>query len=194
MQRLQSVWVLCAAIISTTFVLAAPALAGENKFVFVPQSDSPGNDYLRVDNSSFEDCSRRCDAQSACNAFTYNRLRGVCFLKRSANASTTFYASATTGIKLSPSELALPPTHTGNPGAYFIIIPRADSPGNDYFKITLFTVEECQHSCEADKECNAFTYNQAKSACFLKRATTQWINFYAFATTGIKLATSPSAQ
>ena len=193
MQQLQPMLVLRVAIISTPLVLAAPALAGENKFVFVPQSDSPGNDYLRVDNSSFDDCARRCDAQVACNAFTYNRIRGVCFLKRSANASTTFYASGITGIKLSPSELA-PSTHTGNAGTSFVIIARADSPGNDYFKMTLFTVEECQHSCEADKECNAFTYNQAKSECFLKRAATQWIHFYALATTGLKLASSPSAQ
>ena len=36
-----------AAIISTALILAAPASAGDNKFVFAPQSDSPGNDYQR---------------------------------------------------------------------------------------------------------------------------------------------------
>ena len=119
MQHVQPVSVLCAAIISTALVLAAPGMARESSFVFVPRADSPGNDYLRVDNSSFEDCGRRCDAESECNAFTYNQRKGVCFLKHSANPVTTFYAFAVTGIKLAPSGPATP---------YFITIPRADSP------------------------------------------------------------------
>jgi mono/diheme cytochrome c family protein len=185
-QRDQLGHVVVAAIISTACILAAPALAGENKFVFAPRADSPGNDLLRVDNSSFEDCARRCDAESACNAFTYNRRNGVCFLKHSANRVLTFYALATTGVKLSPSGLVT--ATQGDTRSYFVIIPRADSPGNDYFRITLFTLEECQHSCEADKECNAFTYNQAHNVCFFKRAANQWTKFYAWAITGIKLS------
>ena len=92
-------------IISATLVLASSAMAGESKFVFVPQADSPGNDYLRVENSSLEDCEHRCDALSECNAFTYNQLHSVCSLKRSAHRMTEFYAFAITGIRLSPSVL-----------------------------------------------------------------------------------------
>jgi cytochrome c len=186
MQRDQSGRVVFAAIISTALVLAAPAVAGENKFAFVPRADSPGNDLLRVNNSSFEDCARRCDVESDCNAFTYNQRQGACFLKRSANKAIAFYAFAITGLKLSPSGLVTAPQ--ADTGSYFVLIPRADSPGNDYFRVTLFTAEDCQHSCEADKECNAFTYNQAQSVCFLKRAADQWTKFYAWAITGIKLS------
>jgi mono/diheme cytochrome c family protein len=171
---------------STACILAAPALAGENKFVFIPRADSPGNDLRRVDNSSFEDCARRCDAESACNSFTHGR-NGVCFLKSSANGALTFYALAITGVKLFPSGLV---TATQGDATNFVIIPRADSPGNDYFRITLFTLEECQHSCAADKQCNAFTYNEARNVCFFKRAANQWTKFYAWATTGIKLSSS----
>jgi mono/diheme cytochrome c family protein len=175
-----------AAIISTALMSATPAVAGENKFVFVPRADSPGSDLLRVDNSSFEDCVRRCDAESDCNAFTYNQRHDACFLKRSVNRDIAFYAFAITGVKLSRSG---PVTATQNDtGSDFVIMPRADSPGNDYFKVTLFTFEECQHSCEADKECNAFTYNQARSVCLFKRAANQWISFHAWASTGIKLS------
>ena len=174
MKRDQPGRVVFAAIISTALMLAAPAVAGENKFVFVPRADSPGNDLLRVSNSSFEDCARRCGAESACNAFTYNQRNGVCFLKRFANREIAFYAFAVTGLKLSPSGLVTAPQ--GHTGSYFVMIPRADSPGNDYFRVTLFTVQDCQHSCDADKECNAFTYNQAQSVCFLKRATSQWLS------------------
>jgi mono/diheme cytochrome c family protein len=184
MQRDQAGRGVFAAIISTALILAAPAVAGENKFVFVPRADSPGNDLLRVGNSSFEDCARRCGAESACNAFTYNQRNGVCFLKRFANREIAFYAFAVTGLKLSPSGGVTAPQ--GHSGSYFVMIPRADSPGNDYFRVTLFTVQDCQHSCDADKECNAFTYNQAQSVCFLKRATSQWTSFHAWAITGIK--------
>jgi hypothetical protein len=106
-------------------MLAAPALAGENKFVFVPRADSPGNDYLRVENSSLEECERRCDAQIECNAFTYNQLDSVCFLKRSANRVTTFYVFAITGIRLSPS--VRPTASDSGSGISFVILSQVDS-------------------------------------------------------------------
>ena len=175
-----------AAIISTTLMVTAPALAGENKFVFVPRTDSPGNDLRRVHNSSFEDCARRCEAENDCNTFTYNQRHGACFLKRSANRELAFYAFAITGLKLSPSGLVTAPqSDTEN---HFVIIPRTDSPGKDYFRITLFTLKDCQRNCEADKKCHAFSYNQARSVCRFKRAANQWIKFYAWATTGVRLS------
>jgi mono/diheme cytochrome c family protein len=188
MQLDQLGYVVFALIISTACILAAPALAGGKKFVFVPRADSPGNDLRRVANASFENCAKRCETESACNAFTYNRLNGDCFLKRSAIKALTFYALAITGVKRSPSGLVT--STQGDTASYFVIIPRADSPGNDYFRITLFTFEECQHSCEVDKECNAFTYNQARSVCFLKRDATQWTRFHSWAVTGIKLSSA----
>jgi hypothetical protein len=184
--------VLRAALITTNVMLAAPALADQNKFVFVPQSDSPGNDYLRVENSSFEDCAQRCDAQSQCNAFTYNQLHSVCFLKLAANRATTFYALAITGVKLSPSVQPIGGAPRG--GASFVMLSQADSPGNDYSRIDNFDMEECRRSCEADDGCNAFTYNLAKGVCLLKRAANQWTNFYAWAITGIKLSSPPEEK
>jgi hypothetical protein len=174
-----------AAIVASTLMLAAPALA-ENKFVFVPGTDSPGNDYSRVDNSSFEDCAQKCDAQSECNAFTYNQLHSVCFLKLSANRAAAFYAFGITGVKLSPS--VQPTAGASGSGPSFVMLPQADSPGNDYSRIEHFSLEECRSSCETDDGCNAFTYNSARGVCFLKRAANQWTNFSAWAITGLKLS------
>jgi hypothetical protein len=188
MQAVQPMKVLCAAIISTTCMLAAPAMAGENKFVFVSRADSPGNDLLRVENSSFEDCERRCDGHSECNAFTYNQRHGVCFLKYAANRQLTFYAFATTGVRLSPS---VPPTASASgTGPSIVILPQADSPGNDYSQIHL-SLEECRRKCEADARCEAYSYNLARGVCFLKRAANQWTSFYAWGITGIKLSPPP---
>jgi PAN domain len=50
-----------------------------------------------------EDCQRSCEADKACNAFTYKQARNVCFLKGFANQWTSCYPWATTGIKLSPA-------------------------------------------------------------------------------------------
>ena len=198
MQHIRPLCVVCAAIISTAFMLlAAPARASENRFVFVPQADSPGNDYLRVEPSSLEECERRCDEESACNAFTYNQRHGVCFLKRSANRFTKFYAFAVTGIKLSPSveSTNVGPNHSAgsaDASSSFLIFPQADSPGNDYSRIDRSSYEKCRDSCQADNECNAFTYNHAHSVCFLKRAPNQRPTFYAWAITGIKQRVTPS--
>src|SRR5262245_29753280 len=171
MQRVRS-FLICTAIISTKLMVAAPAFAAANNFVLVTQSDSPGNDYLRLENSSFADCAQRCDAQSQCNAFTYNRLHSECFLKLSANRTTTFYAFGITGIKLSPS--VQPTAAASGGGASFVMLPQADSPGKDHSRIENSSLEDCRRSCGADDQCTAFTYNLARGACFLKRAASQW--------------------
>jgi S1-C subfamily serine protease len=192
MWHVQPVYALRTVIILTASMLAAPGFAGENRFVFVPQADFPGNDLLKLDNSSFEDCKRRCDAQSDCNAFTYNQRYSVCFLKYAANRLTNFYAFAITGIRLSPSMLPTAGASRSG-GSSFVLISQADSVGNDYSRIDHFSFEECRSSCAADDGCNAFTYNHARGVCFLKDAPNQWTTFYAWATTGIKLS-SPKEE
>ena len=106
MQRLRAVLVTCVLAISITLVPARQAMAQSpgNGFVFVPQADSPGNDYSRIDNFSFDECQHSCDGDTACNAFTYNQVHGVCFLKTAANQWTKFYTWAITGIKLPACE------------------------------------------------------------------------------------------
>src|SRR5262245_45100845 len=187
MRRVKAICVLRATIISIALFLAAPASAGDHKFVFAPQSDSPGNDYSTVENSSFEDCAQKCDVQNQCNAFTFNQLHSECFLKLSANRATTFYAFAITGVKLSPS--MQPTAGASGSRASFVMLSQTDSPGNDYSQLKDSSVEECRSSCDADDECHAFGYNLARGECFLKRATNQWTNFYAWGITGVKLST-----
>lgn len=174
------------AIIVTAALLGLPAMAGEEKFVFVPRSDSPGNDYLRVENSSFEACARKCDAEGACNAFTYNELDGVCFLKLSAQPVISFHAFAATGVKIAPT-VRPAGSEPGSVGS-FVILSQADSPGNDYSRMDGSSYEDCRTGCEGDEGCKAFTYNHARGVCFLKRAANQWTSFHAWATTGIKLS------
>ena len=104
MQRAQAAFVtfLVASIAS---MLAAPAVAGYSSFVFVPQADSPGNDYKRIGSLSFDECVNKCDADTACNAFTYNELKRICFLKSAAAQWTILTLGAITGIRLSPFSL-----------------------------------------------------------------------------------------
>jgi alpha-2-macroglobulin len=102
MQHLRAVLVTCMATISITFVVAAPAMAGYKMFVFAQQADSPGNDYSRIDHFSFDECEHSCETDTACNAFTYNQIKGVCFLKSAAAQWTMVTLGAITGIKLSP--------------------------------------------------------------------------------------------
>jgi hypothetical protein len=97
----------CAVAILIAFVNIDSAMASQSMFVFVQQADSPGNDYSRIDHSSFEKCELSCERDMACNAFTYNQIKGECFLKKAPAQWTTIRLGAITGIKLSP--LQLPP-------------------------------------------------------------------------------------
>lgn len=90
------------AVFSVALIFVSPAVANQSLFVFVPHADSPGNDYSKINHSSFEECQTSCETDTACNAFTYNQAQNVCFLKRAASQWTTFYAFGITGIKLSP--------------------------------------------------------------------------------------------
>jgi hypothetical protein len=178
----------CAAIIAIVLISAMVASASESNFVVVPRADSPEHDYQRLENSSLEECERKCDAQKECNAFTYNQIHRSCFLKAWANSQLTFSAVATTGVKLFPS--VRPGGIPGN-GTSLIVLSQADSPGNDYSRIDHFSLEECRNSCETDEGCNAFTYNQARGVCFLKRSASQSTNFHPWAIAGIKLSSRP---
>ena len=104
MHHLQAVFVTCV-VVSITSMLAPPAMAGYGSFVFVPQADSPGNDYKRIGGLSFDECVHSCDADTACNAFTYNQLKRICFLKSAAAQWTILSLGAITGIRLSPFSL-----------------------------------------------------------------------------------------
>ena len=73
----------------------------------------------------------------------------------------------------------------------FVFVSQADSPGNDYSKTVHSTFEKCVLSCERDTQCNAFTYNQIKSECFLKTAPAQWTVIRLGAITGIRLSPLP---
>jgi hypothetical protein len=106
--------------LATTGVKRAPSLrpAGNapgvgSAFVMLSQADSPGNDYARLGDASFEECQGKCERDEGCHAFTYNHTRGACFLKREANRSTSFHAWTTTGIKL----LSMPKAATESEGA-----------------------------------------------------------------------------
>lgn len=102
MHQFRAILVTCGVAISVTFLIPEQALAAEKMFVFVPQADSPGNDYSRIDHSSFEKCELSCERDVGCNAFTYNQIKGECFLKRAPAQWTIITLGAITGIKLSP--------------------------------------------------------------------------------------------
>jgi len=104
MQDLQAVFVTSVVVVITS-MLVASAMAGYSNFVFAAQADSPGNDYKRVAGLSFDQCVTACDADTDCNAFTYNELKGICFLKSAAAQWTILRVGAITGIKLSPLSL-----------------------------------------------------------------------------------------
>jgi PAN domain len=106
MHQVQAVLAKCVITISIMLVIPEQATALERLFVFVQQADSPGNDYSRINNSTFEKCELSCERDIECNAFTYNQIRGECFLKKAPAQWTTIRPGAITGIRLSPIQLS----------------------------------------------------------------------------------------
>jgi hypothetical protein len=47
--------------------------------------DQPGSDFANFPTRGSGECLERCDAESRCVAFTYNRSTGYCYLKDRSN-------------------------------------------------------------------------------------------------------------
>jgi hypothetical protein len=108
-------------------------------------------------------CQARCDANSACKAWTFVKpgiqhpIRGRCWLKSAVPAARSS-GCCTSGVK----------------GVAYGV----DRPGSDYLKHTPARddVALCKASCDADTQCKAWTYVKpgfqgTRSQCYLKNRT-----------------------
>jgi len=138
------------------------------------EEDAPGYDYQRFDPPTLSYCQNRCAADSQCKAFTYNRVRHVCFLKYKAGFPLRPHSEAITGRKTGSNR--------------FSIRRNRDAPGYDYARIDPPTLSDCESQCGADPQCRAFSYNFTKNVCFLKFRGDIPLIRHAEAITGVKVS------
>lgn len=116
---------------------------------------------MPVRNVSLDDCEASCQANSSCEAYTYNLARKACFLK-SGGRTVLSNALSVTGYKAElESSLIKSP---------FTIMERTDIPGGDYRKLSLTDFSDCLRACESDRSCEAFTFVKKMSVCWLKNS------------------------
>jgi hypothetical protein len=133
-------------------------------FVEVEGMDFPGaaaDLYFRRD-ISYAACQDICRADSRCRAYTYNVVRSACFIK-SRIADEVPYPGAISGYV---------PGTPRPPGADsrgdFDQSPNTDLPGGDIGQAVGVTYDQCLNLCRLNANCQAYTYNVGKMACFIK--------------------------
>jgi S1-C subfamily serine protease len=156
-------------------VLSLQSASGDvEQFTMHLEEDAPGYDYARIDPPSLSYCQSRCSADSQCKAFTYNRIKRVCFLKYNAGFPLRPHGEAITGRKIR--------------GNRFSIRRNKDAPGHDYERLDPPTLSGCESRCGAEPECRAFSYNVPKKVCFLKYSDNIPLIRHSEAITGIKVS------
>lgn len=135
--------------------------------------DYRGGDYhdFRVRNA--EVCQEECRQDRRCEAYTYNRRSGVCYLKdrlgRLQRNSDTVTGTKQDGRDWDGRD----PRGDGREGRG----DRGDRlgeeygydyRGGDYADFRSRSVRECKQQCREDRRCVAYTFNQRTSVCYLK--------------------------
>ena len=110
-----------AALLGMAVLVSQTAFSDVAQFTMHIEEDAPGYDYQRFDPPTLSYCQTRCAADSQCKAFTYNRVRHVCFLKSKSGFPLRPHREAITGRKTSANR--------------FSIRRNRDAPGHDYYRI-----------------------------------------------------------
>jgi serine protease Do len=109
--------------------------------------------------TSAADCEVRCQQESSCRAYTFNKRKSVCFLKtnaevmyRNQQALSGYQGALENSLKQSP----------------FIIEESADYAGGDFQELSKATFADCLQACESHPGCMAFSYVSRRKQCWLK--------------------------
>jgi hypothetical protein len=126
--------------------------------------DYRGGDYNDFRARSAEACQEECRRDRRCEAYTYNRRSGICYLKDRVG-SLNRNRDTVTGTKRGGSGGGW----SGRGGRNgFSEEVGYDYRGGDYDDFRARGVEECQETCGRDRRCAAYTFNRRTGVCYLK--------------------------
>ncbi|HSK79295.1 MAG TPA: PAN domain-containing protein [Thermoanaerobaculia bacterium] len=148
-------WIITA--LAVSIPLAAPAQdVTEERGV-----NRRGSDYKTFDAYDVRDCIRACERDSRCEAYAYNNLKSICYLKdRVPNAERD--GGVTSGVKRGSSG------GSWGGGGRFSEERGVAYRGEDYSKFLSRGQEACERECRRDNRCVGYTFNLRTDMCFLK--------------------------
>jgi PAN domain-containing protein len=79
-------------------------MAADGHFEIFADKDSSGNDIKVLQGGSLKQCMSECLSETACQGFTYNLQKHVCFLKQELGSTLSDFRGAVTGRKLTSIE------------------------------------------------------------------------------------------
>lgn len=127
--------------------------------------DVPGEDIGEaVRGVSGGECETRCATETRCNAYTFDRRNGWCFLKSGAGRLEA-NEKALSGVSR-----ALPqPSVDRNGIREFLTYDGYDIPGGDLgAPLRGIPLDRCREVCRDNPRCDAFTYDKKSRWCFPK--------------------------
>jgi hypothetical protein len=126
-----------------------------------PNYDFVGNDLRQLRNTDEGACTRACEVEASCRAYTFDKWNQWCFLKTAAT-EMRFDPQYTSGLKKG----AQAPTAAG--GARLIERYRNKAfPGYGYLIEQQIDFDTCGSRCNGDESCVAFTFRKKGQSCHL---------------------------
>jgi hypothetical protein len=147
--------------ITTAFAVSIPLAAPAQTVTEERGVNRRGSDYTSFDAYEVRDCIRACEKDSRCEAYAYNNLKSVCYLKdRVPEAERD--SGVTSGVKRGSSSGSW-----GGSGRFSEERGVAYR-GDDFSKFRSRGQEACERECSSDRRCVGYTYNYQTEMCFLK--------------------------
>jgi hypothetical protein len=117
-----------------------------------------GSDYSSFDARDVRECKSACDRDSRCEAYAFNNLKSICYLKNQVPPAERDSA-VTSGVKRGSG---------GSGSGRFTEEWDVAYRGDDYSKFLSRDQDACQRECRRDDRCAAYTFNRQTGMCFLK--------------------------
>lgn len=147
--------------------IGGAGVRAQSGFEVFDRADLPGGDYLSIEGGTYNQCAAQCARDGACQAFTYNKAKRVCFLKDAVGQPKRF-AGAVSGRKTGAAAPARASAAPVAGSVTFEVFEDADMPGGDFQTLRNTSLDQCKQTCASRADCQAFTQNMAKNVCFLK--------------------------
>jgi hypothetical protein len=130
-------------------------------FTMIPNADLDGDLVARMPGSDVTSCANACTNNAACEAFTFDKWNGICFMKHDPQ-NRSLQAKAMSGIKP-----GIGPVLSKTTAIQLSRYHNKVFLDQFYKRGMTHNFDECQNSCEKDSKCVALSYKTETRLCAL---------------------------